>query len=354
MENHQFIKSIIRFEGAISIAQFMNEALFNAKSGYYRIKEPIGSKADFITSPEISSIFGELIGVYFLSFILKSDKKISFVEMGAGLGTLAFDIISTFEKISKKLGFFDKLREKLSFNIVEISEKLSEIQQKKLCDSAFKINWFNDFDKFLQHNQNRQIYFVANELFDCFEIHQFTYSLKGWQEIMVGLKNDEFCLTLEKFNQQKHDLINKIALENNIKPQENIIFEHSFKAQNFMNKLSQSLQNQGGMAIIIDYGYEKSPLKSTLQALKNHERKNIFDNVGNCDLTALVNFQMLEKTAKINGLETSFLTQRDFLRSLKIEEKAQNDLQKAAINRLIDKAQMGELFKCLIFWKNEL
>ena len=244
MENQLFIKSLIKSEGAISVAKFMNEAMFNQFHGYYQTKKPIGKNADFITSPEISSIFGELIARYFLGFILQNNKKIAFVEMGAGLGTLAFDIISTFEKISKKLGKLQELPEKLSFNIVEISRELTKIQQEKLRDSTFKINWFQDFDNFLKQNQNHQIYFLANEVFDCFEIHQFARTNGKWQEILVSLKDENFCLVLENFNEEKHNLINKIALENEITKEGDVIFEHSFSAINFMQKLAKTIKIQ--------------------------------------------------------------------------------------------------------------
>ena len=352
------INSLIKANGAITIADFMQEAMFNEKTGYYRTKEPIGARADFITAPEISSVFGELIAAYFLSFILKSDKEISFVEMGAGLGTLYSDALSTFAKIATKLEKLDEIKRRINFNIVEISEKLTKVQQEKLAQSGFKINWFNNFEDFIATNQNRQIYFLANELFDCFQIHQFARTNNKWQEVLVGLKNKELCLTLENFSQEKHVLINKIALENNISQnQEDIIFEHSFAALNFMEKLSKTLKSQGGIALIIDYGYENPPLKSTLQALKNHQGKNILEDVGNCDLTALVNFKALQKTAQKYNLQTSLVSQKEFLTSLGIQERQGSNTNpnvNSAINRLIGEDQMGELFKCLILWENEL
>lgn len=358
------VENLIKLNGAITIADFMNYAMFDKKTGYYRVKKPIGKNQDFITAPEISSVFGELIAIYFLNFIIESKKEIAFVEMGAGNGTLFFDIIETFLRIAKKLNIEEKIQ-KISFNIIEISEKLTQIQQEKFQNSNLKIKWHKNFDEFLNHNQNRQIYFISNELFDCFEIHQFAKTNKKWQEILVSLKNEKLTLITEKFNQEKHNFIEKIAKENEIDENANeIIFEHSFKAQNFINQLSSSIKKQGGIAMIIDYGYYNSPLKSTLQAIKSHEKQDIFQDISNSDLTSLVNFKMLEKSAKNNNLQTSLVSQAKFLISLGIKEKESALLNyntfldesqvKSAINRLIDKNEMGELFKCLIIWDNIL
>lgn len=363
------IENLIKINGPLTIAEFMQEAMYNPQKGYYRTKKAIGKNQDFITAPEISSIFGELIAAYFLNFIIQSNKKIAFTEMGAGLGTLFFDITASFSRMAKKLGKFEETKEKVSFNIIEISEELTKIQQEKLKNSEFEINWHQNFEDFQEKNQNKQIYFIANELFDCFEIHQFAKTNNKWQEVMVALKKgifkSELSLILENFSQEKHNFIEKLANENEINhKKDEIIFEHSFKAQNFMEKLTNSIKNQGGIALIIDYGYYNSPLKNSLQSIKSHEKQDIFQNIYNSDLTALVNFKMLEKTAKNNNLQTSLVSQQNFLTSLGIKEKEQFLLQndknidknqlKNAVNRLIDSDQMGELFKCLIIWDNVL
>ncbi len=357
------IETLIKLNGPLTIANFMQEAMFNPKKGYYKTHNPIGKNQDFITSPEISSIFGHLIAGYYLEFILKSTQEIAFVEMGAGLGTLFYDICNIFIKISQKLGKKDELLSKLSFNIIETSPELTNIQQKKLAKLNLRINWYQDFTEFQENNKNRQIYFLANELFDCFEIHQFSKKNYQWQEIMVDLKENKLNLVLENFVQKKHEFIEKIAAENEIDGnKDEIIFEHSFTAQKFMNQLSLAIKNQGGICLIIDYGYFNSPLKSTLQAIKNHKKSNIFDNIYQSDLTAHVNFKMLKKTSENNALASSLVSQEHFLKSLGIQEKYQalrkrsdkNESEIHAISRLTDPNQMGELFKCLIIWDSVL
>ena len=364
----------------------MQEVMFNPGRGYYKVKNPIGESQDFITAPEISSVFSQLIAGYFFSFISQNnpDQKISFVEMGAGTGTMFFDMLETFLALEKKLG--SNILSQINFSIIEKNPTLAKIQQEKLSSLNLKVFWFENFEDFLVQNQGRKIYFACNELFDCFSINQFSYSNEKWQEILLDLdKNQNLTPVLEAFNEAKHKLIEKIAKKNlalsfdksnvidsclgparahgtvDSFAEKNKIFEHSFEALNFMDELSKAIKKTGGVALIIDYGYVESPLKSTLQAIKNHKKTDIFkeEDPYSCDLTSLVNFHALEKQAQKNLLQTSLITQKEFLTSLGIEEKRQNFIKNSpdqekninlAINRLISKDEMGELFKCLIIW----
>ncbi len=351
----QDIKSIIKNLGPISVSALMQELMFNPQRGYYKTKNPIGASQDFITAPEISSIFSQLIAGYFFSlFTQKPDQKITFTEMGAGLGTMFFDILKTFQTLATKVENGAQILSNINFAIIEKNPVLKAAQQEKLAPLNQEISWFNDFEAFESANQSRQIHFICNELFDCFAIHQFSYSNDQWREILIDLdKNENLAPKAEEFNPQKHKLIEKIAKENQISTQNNIIFEHSFESINFMKQLSQAIKRTSGLALIIDYGYLESPLKSTLQAIKKHQKVNIFEEQDpySCDLTSLVNFKALENCAKQQDLQTSLITQKEFLTSLGIEEKkGQSENLNLAINRLISSNQMGELFKCLIVW----
>ena len=371
------IKSLIKNHGPISIADFINEAMFNPLHGYYRTKKPIGKTGDFITAPEISQVFGELIAAYFLNFILASDKKIALVEMGAGRGTLFRDIILTIKSLTKKLERELDIKERVSFHIIEISESLTKMQQENLQNYDAQIHWYQDFANFKKQNSNAEIYFFANELFDCFPTHQFIKTKAGWQERMVGIANDELVFIAENFspikNKMVQSLVNQEAAEDVAAKAipDNTIFEYSFAAINFMKELSEALKTQGGIGLIIDYGYFNSPFTSTLQALKNHQYHDVLQDAGECDITTLVNFSALQNCAKNSQLHSSLITQREFLLSLGIEERRnalqshKNSIQKdfslnsnnfptshdAAIDRLINPYQMGELFKCHIIWK---
>ena len=154
-----------------------------------------------------------------------------------------------------------------------------------------------------------------------------------------------------------HNLQTNIAIrrgEENIP--EDAILEVSLATKALMVEISAEIEHIGGLGVIIDYGYIKNPLTSTLQAVKNHKKCDILENIGNCDISSLVNFKLLENIAKKNKLQTSLISQRKFLLDLGIQQRLDNikenkDKIKLEVERLINKKQMGELFKVLIFWK---
>jgi NADH dehydrogenase [ubiquinone] 1 alpha subcomplex assembly factor 7 len=379
LENH--LQKLIKLNGPLSVADFMNEALFNPLYGYYQKNQAIGKDADFITAPEISQVFGEIIAIYLLNFFIsknpdlsKESSKICLVEMGAGRGTLMNDILFCLKKLSdQNIAAANHFLKSICFNIIEISPCLQKLQQEKLKEvilkTGVKINWYKDFFEFQKINQGQELYFIANELFDCFAINQFVKDDSNkWHEIKISLASNDKDKKLQffksNFNPAAHQLVEKLLKDETIDDQIIIksgsVFEYSFAAANFMQELSLYLKNNHGLALIFDYGYIKNKLVNTLQAVKNHQKTNILKSIGDTDLTALVNFTLLKKIAKNNNLNSSLITQREFLISLGIESRRKsllenkNDLKKAeinsAINRLIDEEQMGELFKCLILW----
>jgi SAM-dependent MidA family methyltransferase len=401
-----YLKSLIKIKGSLTIVEFMQEALFNPLHGYYQKKIPIGKDGDFITAPEISQVFGELIGLYFLNLASGSKKPIALVEMGAGKGSLLRNFLLMIKKLAEKnIIEAQNFLEKTSIHIVEISPVLQKIQKESLAEIGIKINWHDNFQGFLENvKKDEEIYFVANELFDCFPINQFIKTQEGWCEKVISLKDEELEFFIEGFNPLKNKIVEQLIKESlvceqglwtpqqvwgnkleiappvchpaivagSISPdnklgfvgngvEENAVFEHSFSAANFMQELAQALHNQGGVALIIDYGYSKNEFKNSLQALKNHQFHDCLKNIGDADITALVNFSLLEKIAKKLALNSSLVSQKEFLEGLGIEERRKillaekNDEQKSdinsRINRLIEPGQMGELFKCLIIWK---
>jgi len=330
----------------------MSEALFHPQTGYYRTKNPIGKNSDFITAPEISQVFGELLAVYLLHVASAKKTKIALVEMGAGKGTLFCDILTAIKKLSdKKIPQAVDFLERTAFHIIEINEVLQKIQKENLQE--FQINWHQKFEE-LQLVPEQEIFFITNELFDCFPIDQFVHTEIGWRERIINNKN----FTLAAFDKKTHDFIEKeIAALAPI----GAVFEYSFEARNFMTQLCQTLNQQGGIAINIDYGYIKNEFANTLQAIKNHQKCDVLETPSEADITALVDFSALEKIAKNSALNTSLISQAQFLQSLGIEERRQALLANKsmenqekinlAIDRLIDSSQMGDLFKCLIVWK---
>lgn len=329
----------------------MNQALFDKDSGYYKSKNPIGKNSDFITSPEISQVFGELIAAYLVQIFSAKKLPISLVEMGAGRGTLFYDILHLIKKLADKevsqaLDFL-KLA---TFAIIEINPVLQKIQQEKLSD--FKVSWYENFTEFLAKNRG-EIFFVSNELFDCFAIDQFVLTEIGWRErVIVDGK-----FSLAEFDKKTHEFVESKI--NHLAPI-GAVFEYSADAENFMNQLCRALKKVGGMAVNIDYGYFENRYYNSLQAVKNHQKVNVLKEAPNCDITAHVNFKSLDLIAKNHHLSSSLISQGYFLQSLGIEDRRhkliatnpKNYLEiNSAIDRLIAPDQMGELFKTHIIWK---
>ncbi|MFT7087699.1 MAG: SAM-dependent MidA family methyltransferase [Rickettsiales bacterium] len=342
MKSH--LKNLIKVNGAISVAQFMNESLFHPKFGYYNQQNPFGKEGDFVTSSEISQVFGELIGAYLVNLWQNkySNKKINLVEAGAGKGTLMKDFLN----FSTKIPHFS---EKFNISIIEISPRLQEIQKINL--KGFKVSWYKDFAEFFQKNSSDPIFFMANELFDCFAIHQFIKTKKGLVERMVGIDGEDL-----QFKFRPAIAPTELGVRT---MKDGDFFEHSPSSQNFMSEISAAIKQTGGIGLIIDYGYLQSTV-NTLQALKDHQYQDVLKEVGNADITALVDFSALQDIAIQNNLETSIITQREFLLALGIESRREALLAgviskehkniSSGIDRLIDRQEMGELFKVLICW----
>jgi NADH dehydrogenase [ubiquinone] 1 alpha subcomplex assembly factor 7 len=338
----------------MKVSDFISHSLFDPQSGYYRTKNPIGKNSDFITAPEISQTFGELTSAYLLQIFSVKKTRFSLVEMGAGKGTWMRDILITIKNLAdKKIPQAVDFLERAEIHIIEINEVLQKIQKENLKD--FTIFWHENFEEFLTE-QKGEICFISNELFDCFEIDQYVKTDIGWCERLI----DSNRFVTAKFNPEIHrfveDQIGFLASEN---APINAVFEYSLTAKNFMEQLCKALKAQGGAAIIIDYGYVENIFANTLQAIKNHRKINVLEATREADITALVDFSMLQKITKNFELNSSLISQREFLMTLGIEERraqlVKNNLAKkaeinSAIDRLIDSGQMGELFKCLIIW----
>lgn len=364
MDFTHHLKSLINIKGSLSISQFMQEALFHPKYGYYQKGNPIGKDGDFTTSPEISQVFGELIGLYFLNIISHTKKPVAFVEMGAGTGRLLRDLLVMVQKLAdKNIVEAQKFLQQSSFHIIEVSPSLQKVQQKTLSEMGVEIKWHVDFQTFTQSLQTEEeLCFMANELFDCFPIDQFIKTQQGWCEKVVSLKDEALDFFIEDINPMKSKMIeNLVSLEKESEAKQGDVFEHSSSAISFMQELSKTIHQRGGLALIIDYGYCQNAFKNSLQSVKKHQFHNCLENIGDADMTSLVNFSALDNVAKEEKLQTSLVSQGEFLKAVGVEERrklllagkteAQQKDINTRIDRLIDADQMGDLFKCLIIWK---
>ena len=332
----------------LTLDQFINWALYDKNTGYYMKQNPFGKEGDFITAPNITRLFSEIITIWLITFLksLGSPKKFNLIELGAGNGEMIKVVYETLKN-------FPEYFNSCNFMIHEKSPTLINIQKKKLIKN--KIKWIPNINKI---NKDPSI-FIANEFFDAIAIKQFNKKKSLWFEKFVNLENSKRPFFFEK----KAD-IKKIEkkIKFKISQSQNFI-EYSKLGLNYLKDISNIIKKNTGGLLLIDYGYTDKKMKNTLQAVSNHKFANILSNIGNVDITHNINFNIFEKFVKqMNGLKTNLTSQKDFLTKLGIKERAEiisknkNFTKKSDIyyrlERLINKKQMGHLFKVMLI-KNE-
>ncbi len=327
-----------------SLNKFIEFSLYDKKFGYYMNKNPLGKKGDFITAPNISRLFSEMIAIWIISFweSLGCPKKINLIELGAGNGEMMKILIES----SKNFPFFFK---SCKFIIHEISPKLIMEQKNKLKN--FDIIWFDDLKKI---NNNPSI-FIANEFFDAHSIKQFIRRKRLWYEKFVNLQDINNAYFFEK----KTD-IKKFEKKINYRISENEKFiEYSEIGIKYLKDISKIIKKNTGGLLLIDYGYVRKKMKNTLQAVSNHKYSNLLKNIGKNDITHHINFSLFGKIiSDLGKLSYNCTTQKEFLIKMGIRQRAEiisKNLpfsKKADIyyrlNRLIDDKQMGKLFKVML------
>ena len=332
----------------LPLDKFINLSLYDRKFGYYMKKNPFGREGDFITAPNISRLFSEMIAIWVVSFwqSLGSPKKFNLIELGAGNGEMMKILIETFKNFPT---FFN------SCNLIihEKSPSLIEIQKKKLI--KYEIMWISKINK-IKKIPN---IFIANEFFDALAIKQLEKKGELWFEKFVNIQNKN-----KPFFYEKKIDIKKIEKKINLKIAFNQNFiEYSELGLNYLKDISKTIKKSTGGLLLIDYGYTEKKMKDTLQAVSNHKFANILENIGDVDITHNINFKLFEKFIKqLGGLKSNITTQKKFLLRMGIKERAEiisrnyNFLKKAEIfyrlKRLIDEKQMGTLFKVMLI-KND-
>ena len=333
----------------LPLDQFIHLALYDKKTGYYMKKNPFGKKGDFITAPNITRLFSEIIAVWTITFwkSIGSPKQFNLLELGAGNGEMM-------KVIEETLMNFPDCYNACNFIIHEKSDFLINEQKKNLKSKKFL--WLINLEKI---NTNPTI-FLANEFFDAIPIKQFFKRKNDWFEKFVDLRNPNKA----KFIEEKID-IKKIEKNLNFKISKNQnIIEYSpetFKYLEFICNLIQ--RNDGGM-LIIDYGYADSKMHETLQAVNNHKYSNILENIGDSDITYNINFHFFKKFIKqFKDINSIFTNQKKFLTSMGIIQRAEIISKNLVfskktdlfyrIRRLIDEKQMGELFKVMLIKKKK-
>ena len=326
------------------VDKFIDFSLYRKKFGYYMKKSPFGKRGDFITAPNISRLFTEMIAIWTISFwkSLGSPKKFNLVELGAGNGEMLKTLIESFEN-------FPDFLKSCNFIIHEKSPLLVKEQKKKL--KKVKTLWISELDGL----KKIPSIFIANEFFDALPIKQFRKKEDIWFERFVKFTNRDEASFFEK----EAD-IKKVEKNIGFKISENQNFiEYSELCFNYLKKISKIIKKNDGGLLLIDYGYIDGNMENTLHAVSNHKIANILKNIGNSDITHNLNFKFFQNFIKqMGGLSVNLTTQEEFLIKLGIKERAEiisknkDFLKKADIyyrlQRLIDQKQMGNLFKVML------
>jgi NADH dehydrogenase [ubiquinone] 1 alpha subcomplex assembly factor 7 len=339
----QIIARRIRLQGPITLADFMADALGHPEHGYYRRADPLGRDGDFITAPEISQMFGELIGLWCAEVwrLMGSPASFGLIELGPGRGTLMADALRAAKVLP---GFGDAA----ALHLVETSPALRACQKEALPDR--NVTWHDSFDSVPEG----PAVLVANEFFDALPVHQFVRTPDGWRERLVALDGDRFVVTLSRGRTPAELLIPDML---RITAPDEAVVEVSPVSISVMTTIAERLQQHGGAALIVDYGHADHGIGETLQAVRKHRYHDILADPGAADITAHVDFAALAAAAHPHAALYGPVTQGNFLQSLGIELRAQQLMQRAtdaqrrdigsAMHRLIDPAEMGTLFRVL-------
>ncbi len=336
--------TLIEANGAISVEDYMADALLHPHEGYYTSRTPIGQKGDFTTSPEISQIFGELIGLWLLQSWedMGAPEAFNLVELGPGRGVLMADIL----RVAKLKPEFLKAAH---IWLVETSGRMRHEQRKRLQRIAVPLDWADSYDEV----PDAPMLVVGNELFDCLPIRQFEMTDLGWRERMVNVKDG--ALT---FSTAFAPPLASVALPTPDTVAIGDIYELGAAGENLAACLAERLKTLGGRALIIDYGHLKSGVGETLQAVKDHQPWPVLQSPGSADISAHVNFERLQMAAFEAGAEAHGpVTQGSFLDRLGLAmrvarlcaDKPQNVREEieAGAFRIAATSQMGEIFKVL-------
>ena len=341
-EISNLIKSEIEKEGFVFFSRFMEMALYTPRLGYYIKKSPLGSKGDFVTAPEVSQLFGELLATWYLDCWSKlKNQDCSLVEIGSGNGTLMLDLL----RIVSVLEEF-----KPNIHMVEISAQLTKLQKKKLSayNSIYWHNHFSDIPK-------QPAIIIGNEFLDALPIDQFQKIESKWCKKIVKVFQDQFYYDFILASEQEiqfltHDYPQAVNGD---------IVEYSYHMKKELNNIFSHISTYGGVVLLIDYGYGSNhELTSSIQAIHNKSFANELENVGETDITAHVNFNHVIDIATEYELHYSnLITQSELLIYLGLEHRLQtlfrnaNDKQimrlTREVNKLIGEKEMGHLFKAI-------
>jgi SAM-dependent MidA family methyltransferase len=338
----KILRRQIEATGPITLADYMSACLLHPKHGYYTTQDALGVDGDFTTAPEISQMFGELIGLCVAQSWMDqgAPDRFALVELGPGRGTLIADILRATMQVP---GF----QAAADLHLVEASDRMRQLQAAAL--PAHHPTWHDTVETL---PEDIPVYVIANEFFDALPIRQFQRDPKGWREVMVGISEDG------SLQRGLSDAAPIDALNSRLEDTEpGALIETCAHGSAVVDAIARRIARFGGMALFVDYGGWHSD-GDTFQAVRGHRPVGPFDEPGCADLTAHVDFEALARAALIVGCAVSqFTNQGVFLDRLGITPRAQSlakgltgdalTTHVAAHRRLTHPDEMGSLFKVL-------
>lgn len=339
------LREIIASEGPISLERYMALALNDPQHGYYMTRDPLGAAGDFVTAPEISQMFGELVGLWAVDLWARmgAPRPLRLIELGPGRGTLMADALRAARACPAFLAAVD-------VHLVETSPVLAVSQKRALAQAEAPISWHPT----IESAPAGPAIVLANEFFDALPVRHYVRAENSWRERLVGT-DAQGALTFGAASEPEPTI--------EIDAPVGAILEVGAAGQILLRNLARRLVEQGGAALVIDYGHLRSSLGETLQAVRSHTRAELLSDPGEADLTAHVDFAALERAARSSGAAVfGPVEQGDFLRRLGIVARAAHLKREATAGqvRMIDSALarltganshespgMGRLFKVL-------
>ena len=341
------IRRRIALAGPMPVAEYMALCLFDPAHGYYTTHDPFGARGDFITAPEVSQMFGELIGLWVAAVWkqMGAPENVRLIELGPGRGTMMKDALRAVKVVPE-------FRTAVVAHLVEVSPLLQAQQEKTLEDAGVPIFWHAT----LADVPKGPAIILANEFFDALPVNQAIKTERGWHERRIQIdSNGELAFTVAPEPMPFFQTLLPPALR---APRAGAIFE--WRADTAAIDLGRCIADNRGAGLVIDYGHTETGLGETLQAVGQHAYADPLTFPGSLDLTAHVDFQSLARAVEAMGVRGfGPIEQSQFLRRLGIEQRATTlkaDRARAgeideALARLIgqNRTAMGELFKVAAF-----
>lgn len=350
----EIIKDKIRQNGHMNMAEYMELCLGHPEYGYYMSRDPFGREGDFTTAPEISQMFGELIGAWLVDSWEKfgCPERFILLECGAGRGTLMEDAL----RVTKSVKGF---HEAMQLHLLEMSPVLRAEQEKRL--KPYGATWHMTLESL---PTDSLLLILGNEFLDALPVRQLIRTDVGWNETVIKLNENDtlrlYSVEVDGGDKEVLGLIPSLL----IPAKTGGYIEVSHQQKDFLGDAINIVKKQGGSILFIDYGFIHSVPGDTLQAVRNHEYCDVLESPGEVDITAHVNFAEISRLAMEGNMTVHGpVSQGDFLNRLGIGVRAQNLTQNAteaqkvemvtAVKRLTGKdtkaGEMGELFKVIAF-----